>query len=94
MWPSSDLADIATRRLEVRGHPFPHRHLRYEGAGHLIVVPYIPTTTRVVGLAVEGAEHLQLVQGGTPRADAEAGIDAWAETLRFLEAARAARERA
>ena len=44
MWPSSDLADIAFRRLEAHHHPFPFRHLKYPGAGHMILVPYWPLT--------------------------------------------------
>ena len=39
MWPSSALADIAMCRLEMHRHPYPFRHLKYEGAGHLILVP-------------------------------------------------------
>ena len=85
MWGSDVLANIAVRRLQTRGHAFPFRHLRYEGAGHLISVPYGPTTLRVISLTVQGVNHLSLSQGGTPRADAEAGIDAWRDLLQFLE---------
>ena len=42
MWPSSDLADIALRRLERHRHPFPFRHLKYPEAGHAILPPYWP----------------------------------------------------
>jgi hypothetical protein len=56
-----------------------------EGAGHLIFVPYLPTTVRVSGLVVEGLQDYQLSMGGTPRADVEAGIDAWRKNLEFLE---------
>ncbi len=85
MWPSSELADIAFRRLEAHRHPFPFRHMKYPGAGHLILVPYWPTTTRAIGLRVEGFAGYLYSQGGTPKADAEAGVDAWANTLAFLE---------
>ena len=85
MWGSDVLADIAMHRLQTRGHTFPFRHLKYEGAGHLISVPYGPTTLRVVALTVQGVNELVLSQGGTPRLDAEAGVDAWRDLLRFLE---------
>ncbi len=52
---------------------------------HLISVPYGPTTLRVISLSVQGVSDLLLSQGGTPRADAEAGIDAWRDLLQFLE---------
>jgi len=84
MWPSSALADIAMRRLETYHHPYPFRHLKYEGAGHLILVPGGPRTTRTLRLQVEGTSDLLLSMGGTPRADAEAGVDAWRSLLDFL----------
>jgi dienelactone hydrolase len=84
MWPSSVLADICMRRLEARRHPFPFEHLRYEGAGHLILVPYGPRTVRAVGLQVEGFEGRLYSQGGSPKADIEAGVDAWRRLLDFL----------
>ena len=85
MWPSSDLADIAFHRLEAHHHPFAFRHLKYPGAGHMILVPYWPLTgVRVLTLQVEGLRDLQLTQGGSVKADAEAGIDAWRDSLAFL----------
>jgi hypothetical protein len=86
MWPSSALADIAMRRLETHRHPYPFRHLKYEGAGHLILVPGGPRTTRTMRLQVAGMYGGLLSMGGTPKADAEAGVDAWRSLLEFLEA--------
>ena len=86
MWPSSALADIAMRRLETHRHPYPFRHLKYEGAGHLILVPGGPRTTRTLGLRVEGMSGRLLSMGGTAKADAAAGVDAWRSLLEFLEA--------
>jgi BAAT / Acyl-CoA thioester hydrolase C terminal len=53
------------------------RHLKYEGARHLILVPGGPRTTRTFRLQVEGMSDWLLSMGGTPKADAEAGVDAW-----------------
>ncbi len=86
MWPSSVLADIAMRRLESKGFSFPFSHLKYEGAGHLILIPYGPRTTHVIGFKAEGFRDLLYAQGGTPKIDAEAGSDAWRQMLQFLEA--------
>jgi dienelactone hydrolase len=87
MWPSSDLADIALRRLETHRHPFPFRHIKYREAGHTILVPYWPLSElRVLTLArVEGVQDYLLSQGGTAKADAEAGVDAWRDLLAFLD---------
>lgn len=88
MWPSSDLADIAFRRLEAHHHPFAFRHLKYPSAGHSILVPYWPLTgARVSTLQVEGLHDVLLTQGGSVKADAEAGIDAWRDSLAFLATA-------
>ena len=86
MWPSSALADIALRRLEAHQHPYPFRHLKYEGAGHLILVPGGPRTTRTLRLQVEGMSDWLLSMGGTAKTDAAAGVDAWRSLLDFLEA--------
>jgi dienelactone hydrolase len=87
MWPSSDLADIALRRLQTHRHPFPFRHLKYPEAGHMIMVPYWPLADlRVLTLArVEGLQEALLSQGGTAKADAEAGVEAWHDLLVFLD---------
>lgn len=91
MWPSSALADIAVRRLEANDFAFPFRHLRYEGAGHTIKVPYGPLTVRVSGLSVVGFSGKLYSQGGTAKADAEAGADAWRRQLSFIKDAVAGR---
>jgi hypothetical protein len=74
------------RRLATHHHAYPYRHLKYEGAGHLILVPGGPRTVRAIGLQVQGFSGRLFSQGGTPRADAEAGADAWRTLLEFLEA--------
>jgi dienelactone hydrolase len=88
MWPSSVLADIAMRRLESNGFKFPFQHFKYQDAGHLILLPFGPRTTHVIGFKAEGFGGMLYSQGGTPRADAEAGTDAWRQMLQFLEAAK------
>lgn len=75
------LADIAIRRLTEHQHAYPFRHLRYEGAGHAIYVPYSPTTP-IEFIHPNGVHY---TGGGTPRANSEAGVDAWRHVLAFLE---------
>ena len=60
-------------------------NLKYEGAGHQIRVPGGPQTVRTLRLRVEGASADLLDMGGTGKADAEAGLDAWRSVLEFLE---------
>jgi hypothetical protein len=74
-------------RIETHCHPFPFRFLKYPEAGHTILVPYWPLSDlRVLTLArVEGMQDYLLFQGGTAKADAEAGVDAWRDLLAFLD---------
>jgi hypothetical protein len=56
------------------------------------LVPYWPLSgLRVVTLArVEGMQDDLLFQGGTAKADAEAGVNAWRDLLAFLDDAKKA----
>jgi dienelactone hydrolase len=80
MWPSAELADIAYRRLQAHRHPYPFRHLRFEKVGHHILVPHGPRT-----VLVDSFEGYVFSQGGTPRDNADAGVEAWRDLLKFLE---------
>jgi dienelactone hydrolase len=80
VWPSSELSRIALGRLEKNNHPYPCEHLDYDGAGHVVFMPYQPATvgyTRVFsGMALDF--------GGSPGANARASSDSWAKMLSFL----------
>src|SRR5213594_4348323 len=81
IWPSSILAEIAIRRLQQHGHTYPFHHLSYEGAGHAIYIPYSPTTQ----IEYRHPNGVHYTGGGSPRANSEAGADAWRRVLAFLE---------
>jgi dienelactone hydrolase len=81
IWPSSILAEIAIRRLRLHGHTYPFCHLSYEGAGHAIYIPYSPTTQ----IEFTHPNGVHYTGGGSPRANSEAGADAWRHVLAFLE---------
>ena len=85
----SILAEIAIRRLQQHGHTYPFRHLSYEGAGHAIYIPYSPTTQIEYG----HPNGVHYTGGGSPRANAEAGVDAWRHVLAFLEESAGSVER-
>jgi dienelactone hydrolase len=79
LWPSTPLCELAIERLRAHGHPFPHEHLRYEGAGHMIAPPTAApghsTVTRRYRL------------GGTDQANAAASAQAWPKVLSAIVAA-------
>jgi uncharacterized protein YciW/dienelactone hydrolase len=87
-WPSSDYSRMVTAKLAEVRHPYPVEHLDYEGAGHAIVFPYVPTTQLVYAHPVSGRIS---TGGGEPRANARADAQSWAAVLRFLASAVAAR---
>ena len=65
LWPSARLSEVTMDRLRAHDHPFPYEHLRYEDAGHMIVVPGTgPNGNQVSSFNVGGstrANNLSLV---------------------------------
>ena len=88
-WPSSLYSRMVAGRLVQFGHPHEVTHLDFEGAGHSILFPYLPTTQGVYAHPVSGRLS---TSGGAPRPNADADEASWAGVLRFLE--RAVRARA
>ena len=89
MWPSAELADIAFHRLQAHRHPYPFRHLKFDQAGHQILIPHGPRTVLVSSMNVVGFEGYLYSQGGTSKDNAEAGATAWRDLLAFLAEAEA-----
>jgi pimeloyl-ACP methyl ester carboxylesterase len=83
-WPSSRYADSIVDDLKQRA--FAHRveHLRYEGAGHSILFPHVPTTLVARAHPVAG---VRITAGGSAAANAHANEASWPQVLRFIEAA-------
>ena len=79
LWPSTRFAEMAISRLEAHGHPYPYRHLRYEGAGHLITLP---------GYEPEESWRRRVTLGGSPEANELANSDSWPKVLAFLNESR------
>ncbi|HZY56697.1 MAG TPA: acyl-CoA thioester hydrolase/BAAT C-terminal domain-containing protein [Rubrobacteraceae bacterium] len=77
VWPSTPLSEMVIERLEEHDHPFRHEHLRYEGAGHLMV-PGLQT-----GMNMESLGRVKL--GGSSEANEFASADSWPKVLDFLE---------
>lgn len=78
LWPSTELAEIAMRRLRQSEFPFQFEHRSYEDAGHVFEHPFLPNPT----ISRQG-----FVFGGTPAGNAKAAADAWSRTLTFYEEA-------
>ena len=75
LWPSAEMTDQITARLQAHRHPYPDEHLAYPGNGHVIQLPNEPTTQ----LTPPGIPN-----GGNAVDSAHAARDAWTQTLRFL----------
>ncbi len=66
---------MVMERLRVNGHPYRYEHLRYEGAGH-VILPSGPGRVCVPPF---------LEMGGSPEADRRAGEDSGRKVLAFLD---------
>ncbi len=83
MWCSTPFAAAVMQRLEQFNFPHAYEHLHYKGAGHLILMPYVPTTITASGHPLRQAVF---AYGGNPKDGAFANVDSWQKTLRFLDA--------
>jgi dienelactone hydrolase len=82
MWPSSVFSDLVMERLDQASFPHEHQHLKYEGAGHGIGFPYVPTTVTASRHPVRG---FVTTTGGDPQATATAQADSWAKVLDLFQ---------
>jgi len=72
-WPSSFFSDSIMARLEQLGHPYEFKHVRYDGAGHMVFLPYLITGQN------------RYMNGGNPKDDALGSVVSWEETIAFLK---------
>ncbi|WP_426955577.1 acyl-CoA thioester hydrolase/BAAT C-terminal domain-containing protein [Muricoccus radiodurans] len=86
-WPSTRYAEMVEEALTTARHPWPHMHLRCEGAGHAITHPYQPTTRIASPHPVSG---ILTTGGGTAETNARANETTWPAMLAFLRDAAAA----
>jgi len=82
LWPSSIMAEMAMERLKSNEFKHSYKHLSYPDAGHLIGIPFNPTTISEAKHPVNG---MFMKLGGTPEGNASARMDSWKQLLRFLE---------
>lgn len=83
-WPSSLYGRMVEQALQQAQHPYPHAHHDYEGAGHAILFPWVPTTQTTYAHPVSGRLS---TGGGTPSTNAHANQDSWSAVVAFLNAA-------
>lgn len=81
-WPSSLYSRMVSERLAAHGHPHPVEHLDFEGAGHAIVFPYVPTTQLTYRHPVSGRLS---TTGGASAPNAHADEASWAGVRAFLK---------
>ncbi len=75
LWTSARLSEVAMKRLHAHDHPFPYEHLRYEDAGHMIVVP---------GTGPNGNQMGSFNVDRSTQANNLASVDSWPKVLDFL----------
>jgi dienelactone hydrolase len=83
MWPSALFSRKVMARLQEKQFPHPFEHLEYAGAGHAILIPYIPLPSSEI---IHPVDDRLYALGGTPQAQAHAIEDSWQRALAFLDA--------
>lgn len=86
-WPSSLYSKMVKDHLAAHHHPFPVEHHDWEGGGHAILFPYVPTTHLFYAHPV--SRRLS-TSGGTPAVNALANEQSWIAVQAFLARATAA----
>jgi len=86
-WPSSLYGKMVKDHLAANKHPFPVEHHDWEGGGHAILFPYVPTTHLFYAHPV--SKRLS-TSGGTPAVNALANEQSWIAVQAFLARATAA----
>ena len=82
MWPSSMMAEMVMGRLRRCGFSHPYSHLSYDGAGHYLQFPYLPSMVDTLLHPVDGL--LYYVGGGGVQHHL-AEVDSWKRVLEFLD---------
>ncbi len=86
-WPSSLYGKMVKDHLSANHHPYPVEHHDWEGGGHAILFPYVPTTYLFYAHPV--SKRLS-TSGGTPAVNAQANEESWIAVQAFLARATAA----
>jgi uncharacterized protein len=88
VWPSSTMSDRVIERLRDHAFAFPYEHLRYEGAGHVVLMPpwaMAPSGNQWPPRRSERpAWTAQIQLGGTTDGNHRARADSWPRLLSFL----------
>jgi pimeloyl-ACP methyl ester carboxylesterase len=71
-WPSAEFSDKIMERLEKFNHPYEHKHVRYEGSGHQVFLPYFITGPN------------RSMKGGNVKDEVRGSLVSWTETIAFL----------
>ena len=83
LWPSDHYADLVISRRREHGVTYADVSLKYQGAGHFIRPPYLPTITN----AYIASGRFLLYAGGTAAAYSKADADSWPRVIDFLQRA-------
>jgi dienelactone hydrolase len=86
VWPSPRYTEMVVTRLRSNGFKFAYEQLRYEGAGHLIGIPYLPSNQTQISYPGADQKQATYLLGGSAEANGTASADSYARVLGFLNA--------
>ena len=77
LWPSSEMCERIVNRLAQHKHPYSYEHVCYQGAGHALRTPYLPSNKE--------QRRDKMLFGGSPEGNAKACIKSWGKMLAFFQ---------
>lgn len=81
IWPTDLFCREMIKKLDAAGHPYPHIHINYAGAGHSLAYPNTPATSDKFPVRMMGFD---LAEGGTPRINAHGRADSHVKVIEFF----------
>lgn len=82
MWCSALMGNKIMQRLEEHNFQYGYEHFSYEGAGHMITVPYFPAKHKEYYSPFDKKTY---ALGGDMYADLKASKESWEKVLEFLK---------
>ena len=77
LWPAAGMCERIVDTLAQHNHPYSYEHVSYQGAGHALRTPYLPSNKE--------QKRDKMLFGGSPEASVKACIDSWGRMLAFFQ---------
>jgi dienelactone hydrolase len=77
LWPAPEMCERVVDTLAQHNHAYSYEHVCYQGAGHALRTPYLPSNKE--------QRRDKMLFGGNPEANVKACIESWEKMLAFFQ---------